>query len=76
MYETDDGWLSYSKNKSVPIGNITTCAADAANPGQRTNTDLTGEERYEFTLSVERDCDGNVNLTVIRVGPPLHRRRS
>jgi hypothetical protein len=79
MYEAD-GLLHYFTIKSVPIGNITACAADAANPGQRTNTDPNGEERYTFTLSAERDCDGNVavNLTTtsIQAWPPLYHRHS
>ena len=63
IYEAADGFLYSFPNKSIPIGNITACAADAADPGRRTNAELTGEERYTFTLSVERDCDGNVSLT-------------
>jgi hypothetical protein len=78
MYVASDGFWYYFANKSVPIGNITACAADAANPGQRTNTDPTGEERYTFTLSAERACDGNVSLTTkaMQAWPPLHHRRS
>ena len=78
MYVADDGFLYYFTNKSIPIGNITACAANAANPGQRKNTDPNGEERYTFTLSAERDCDGNVNLTTnaIQASPPLYHRRS
>ncbi len=77
MYQ-DGSFLYHFTNKSVPIGNITACAADAANPGQRANTDPTGEERYTFTLSIERDCDGNVSLTTtsLQACPPLHHRRS
>ena len=79
MYEAD-GLLHYFPTKSVPIGNITACAADAANPDQRTNTDPNDEERYTFTLSAERDCDGNVavNLTTtsIQAWPFLYHRRS
>jgi hypothetical protein len=77
MYVASDGFWYYFANKSVPIGNITACAADAANPGQRTNTDPTGEERYTFTLSAERDCDGNEKLTTkaIEDRPPLYSRR-
>ncbi len=63
LYEAANGLWYYFPNKSIPIGNITACAADAANPGQRTSTDPNGEERYTFTLSAERACDGNVNLT-------------
>ena len=65
-------------SQSIPIGNISACAADAANPGQRTNTDPTGEERYTFTLSAERDCNGNVHLTTnaIQACPPLYHRRA
>jgi hypothetical protein len=71
-------FVHYYGNKSIPIGNITACAANAANPGQRTNTDPNGEERFTFTLSVERDCDGNVNLTTnaIQACPPLYHRRA
>jgi hypothetical protein len=78
MYEAADGLLYYFTNKSIPIGNITACAADAANPGQRTNTDPTGEERYTYTLSAERACDGNVSLATkaMQAWPPLHHRRS
>ena len=72
----DGNLLYYFANKSIPIGNITACAADAANPGQRTNTDPDGEERYTFTLSAQRACDGNASLTVIQVWPPLYYRRS
>jgi hypothetical protein len=71
-----DGLLYYFPNKSISIGNITACAADAANPGQRTNTDPNGEEPWAFTLSAERACDGNVSLTVIQAWPPLYHRRS
>ena len=76
-YLAADGFLRYFGNKSIPIGNITACAADAADPGQRMNTDPDGEERYEFTLSVERDCDGNVSLTTkaIQACPLLYHRR-
>jgi hypothetical protein len=72
------GSLHYFTNKSVPIGNITACAADAANPGQRKNTDQNGEERRTFTLSAQRACDGNVSLTTtsMQACPPLHHRRS
>ncbi len=78
MYVADDGFLYYYASKSIPIGNITACAANAANPGQRKNTDPNGEERYTFTLSAERDCDGNVNLTTnaIQACPPLYLRRA
>jgi hypothetical protein len=79
MYLAADGLLSYFANKSIPIGSITTCTADAANPGQRTNTDPNGEERYTFTLSMERDCGGNVSLATtssIQACSPLHHRRS
>ena len=77
MYEAD-GFLYSFPNKSIPIGNITACAADAADPGRRTNTDPDGEERYTFTLSLERDCSGNVNLTTTarQAWPPLCHRRS
>ena len=77
MYQ-DGNLLFYFANKSTPIGNITACAADAANPGQRTNTNPTGEERYTFTLSAERDCDGNVSLITkaIQACPPLYHRRA
>ena len=75
QYQEADGVLYYFENKSIPIGNITACAADAADPGQRTNTDPNGEERYTFTLSAERDCDGSVNLT-IQACPPLYHRRA
>jgi hypothetical protein len=52
-------------NKTVPIGNITACAADAANPGKRTNADRYGEELYTFKLSVlPATCDGIVRLNV------------
>jgi hypothetical protein len=78
MYQAADGFFYYFKNKSIPIGTITACAADAADPGQRTNTDPTGEERYTFTLSAERDCDGNVGLTTtsLQAWPFLYHRRS
>jgi hypothetical protein len=75
MYVADDGYFYYYGNKSIPIGNITACATDAANPGQRKNTDPNGEERYTFALSAERDCDGNVNL-MIQACPPLYPRRA
>jgi hypothetical protein len=77
MYKAADGFLYYFRNKSIPIGNITACAADAANPGQRKNTDPNGEERYTFTLTAERDCDGNVTLTTkaMQEWPPLNHRR-
>ena len=81
MYKAADGLLYYFTNKSIPIGNITACAADAANPGQRTNTDPNGEERYTFTLSAERACDeracdGSVSLTTkaIQDCSPLYHR--
>ena len=76
MYQAANGLLYYFANKSIPIGSITACAADAADPGRRTNAELTGEERYTFTLSAERACDGNVSLTTLQVWPPLNRRRS
>jgi hypothetical protein len=78
QYQEADGDLYYFENKSIPIGNITACAADAADPGQRTNTDPNGEERYTFTFSAERACDGNLSLTLTstQAWPPLHRRRS
>ena len=77
MYQQADNSIYSFANKSIPIGNITACAADAANPGQRTNTDQTGEEHYTFTLSAERDCDGNEKLTTkaIEDSPPLYSRR-
>ncbi len=76
-YEAANGFLHYFENKSIPIGTITACAADAANPGQRTNTDPIGEERYTFTLSMERDCGGNVSVATasLQAWPPLHHRR-
>ena len=64
MYKTDDGYEYYFANKSIPIGNITACAADAANPGNRKNADLPGEELYTFKLSTQRTCDGRVSLSV------------
>ena len=78
MYEAADGLFYYSRNRSVPIGNVTACAADAANPGRRKNTDPNGEERYTFTLSAEHACDGNVSLTAkaIEACPPLYHRCS
>jgi hypothetical protein len=78
MYVASDGFWYYFANKSVPIGNITACAADAANPGHRTNTDPNGEERFTFKLSMERACDGNVSLTTkaMQACPTLYRRRS
>ena len=77
MYEAADGIFYYFSNKSIPIGNITACAADAANPGRRKNTDPSGEEHYTFTLSAERACDGKVTLTTtaIQARPPLYPRR-
>jgi hypothetical protein len=77
LYEAANGFWYYFENKSIPIGNITACAADAADPGQRTNTDPKGEERYTFTLSMERDCGGNVSLatTLLQAWPPLHHQR-
>ncbi len=77
LYEAADGLWYYFENKSIPIGNITACAADAADPGQRTNTDPNGEERYTFTLSAERDCGGNVSLatTSLQACHPLNHRR-
>ncbi len=76
MYEAD-GYVYYFANKSIPIGNITACAADAADPGQRTNTDPNGEERYTFKLSMERVCGGNVSFatTSLQACHPLHHRR-
>jgi hypothetical protein len=78
-YRAADEFLYYFANKSIPIGDITACAADAANPGQRKNTDPDGEERFTFTLSAERDhdCSGNVSLTTtaIQAWPPLYQRR-
>jgi hypothetical protein len=60
-----DGYLYYYANKTVPIGNITACAADAANPGKRTNAELHGEELLTFKLSVlPATCDGIVRLNV------------
>ncbi len=60
-----DGYLYFYANKTVPIGNITACAADAANPGKRTNSEPRGEELYTFTLSVQpATCDGIVRLNV------------
>ncbi len=79
MYVAQDGFFYlFSNRKSIPIGTITACAADAANPGQRKNTDPTGEEQYTFTLLAERDCSGNVNLTtnMIQACPSLYHRRS
>jgi hypothetical protein len=77
MYQQADNSLYSFANKSIPIGNITACAADAANPGRRKNTDPSGEEHYTFTLSAERACDGKVTLTTtaIQARPPLYRRR-
>jgi hypothetical protein len=77
MYQAADGLSYYFANKSIPIGSITACAADAANPGQRTNTDPDGEERFTFTLSVERASDGDVSLTTkaIEAWPSLYYRR-
>jgi hypothetical protein len=60
-----DGLYTYYPNKTVPIGNITVCAADVANPGKRTNADPQGEELYTFKLSVlPATCDGTVRLDV------------
>jgi hypothetical protein len=72
QYRRADGLLFYFMNKTIPIGKITACATDAANPGKRKNTDPTGEERYTFTLTAERACDSNVNLTTtaIQARPP------
>jgi hypothetical protein len=67
VYRADDGSHYYFPNKSIPIGNVTACAVNAADPGQRTNTDPDGEDRYTFTLSAKRDCDGNMNLTTIAI---------
>jgi hypothetical protein len=77
MYAKDDYYYFFG-NRSIPIGNITACAANAANPGQRKNTDPDGEERYTFTLSAERDCDGNMSLTstAIQAWPFVYHQRS
>ncbi len=58
LQELRDGGLSYYTNKTVPIGNITACATDAANPRKRTNADPPNEELYTFKLSVLPTCDG------------------
>ena len=54
---------SYFSEDSIPIGDITICDADAANPGKRTNADPT-EEDFLFKLSTRQGCNGDVNLTV------------
>jgi hypothetical protein len=64
MYQDAERFSYYYANKSIPIGSITACAADAANPGNRKNADLPGEELYTFKLSTQRTCDGRVSLSV------------
>ncbi len=59
-----DGYLHYYTNKTVPIGNITACAIDAANPRMRTNADPPHEELYTFKLSVLPTCDGKSNMSL------------
>ena len=65
MERRADGYFYYYTNKTVPIGNITACAIDAANPRMRTNADPPNEELYTFKLSVlPATCDGIVRLNV------------
>jgi hypothetical protein len=59
------GGLRYLTEKSIPVGNITVCATDAANPGMRKNSDPNGEELFEFTLSMVRGCDRKVSLNAM-----------
>jgi hypothetical protein len=61
-----DGFSYYKSEDSIPIRDtgITVCAADAANPGKRTNADPT-EEDILFKLSTRQGCNGDVtDLTV------------
>jgi hypothetical protein len=60
-----DGFLYAWANKTVPIGNITACAADAANPGKRTNPEWRGEQLFTFKLSMPAGCDGIRRLNVM-----------
>ncbi len=64
MYQHANGIFYYFASKNVPIGNITACQTDVANPGQRKNTDPSGEERYTFVLSTTPNGDGNAILNV------------
>ncbi len=57
MERRADGYFYYYTNKTVPIGNITACATDAANPRKRTNTGPPDEKLYTFKLSVLPTCD-------------------
>ena len=77
MERRADGYSYYYANKTVPIGNITACAVDAANPGKRTNSEPHGEELYTFTLSVlPATCDSIVRLDVTcdQARPRTHAR--
>ncbi len=59
------GTFYYYTNKTVPMGSITVCATDAADPSKRNNPDPHGEEGFTFTLSVlPPTCGGNVHLNV------------
>jgi hypothetical protein len=73
-YFNDFGQLTPFSNKTVPMGNITMCAIDAANPGKRKNAEVTGEELKTFTLSMPRTCDGNLSLNVKNADKEAHPR--
>jgi hypothetical protein len=59
-----DGLYYYYAWKTVPVGNITVCAAATANPRKRTNADPPDEELYTFKLSVQPTCDRKSNASL------------
>ena len=62
--DVDTNSAHYKSEVPIPIRDITVCAADAANPGKRTNADPT-EEDILFKLSTRQGCNGDVtDLTV------------
>jgi hypothetical protein len=75
MEQRADGYWQYYAKKTVPIGNITACAIDAANPGKRTNADPPNEALYTFKLSVLPTCDGKSNMS-LNVKQEQARRRT
>jgi hypothetical protein len=67
---------SYYSNKSIPIGNITVCATNAANPGMRQNKNVPdNEDWFTFKLSVRPTCGGkSLHVEQQQARPHTHAR--
>jgi hypothetical protein len=70
--DVDTNSASYKTESSIPIRDITVCAADAANPGKRTNVEADPtEEDILFKLSTRQGCNGDVTDLTVKSYKPV-----